>query len=215
MESHTALTPQKAFIVPIILTVVMAIILFLPAGLLEFWESWVYLFEFSLLTFFIAAYFLKKSPELLQRRMRLDTKATTKRPPAVLNLFFLGFIIPGLDFRFGWSNVSLWTVIIANVLFCLGYMLVIQVFKENSYASTAIQTEKEQPVITTGPYALLFPWLLLRVLLQPIVSRLIKLNVKKIFFRHCTKYSFQCSKKYLATHSMAMTTVKLSESFSL
>ena len=49
--------------------------------------------------------------------------------------------------------MPVWIVILASALVFLGYLFIFLVFKENSYASTVIQVEKEQPVITTGPYA--------------------------------------------------------------
>lgn len=154
MEENTKLSKKKAYLVPIIIMIVMGIVLFLPAGTLRFWQGWIYWLGFSIVTFFITAYFLKKSPELLSRRMKYKEKDTTKKPPAIYNLFFLCYIIPGIDFHFHWSSVPVWIVIISNVIVLLGYIFIIFVFNENSYASTIIQVEKKQHVITTGPYSI-------------------------------------------------------------
>jgi protein-S-isoprenylcysteine O-methyltransferase Ste14 len=154
MADKPKLSKQKAFLVPIIIMIVLGVVLFLPAGSFQYWEAWILWSGFTALTFFITIYFLKKSPELLSRRMQHKEKEDTRKPPAILNLCFLCFIIPGLDFRFHWSTVPVWVVIISNVVVFLGYIFIILVFKENSYASTVIQVEKEQRVITTGPYAL-------------------------------------------------------------
>lgn len=89
MEGNTKLSRKKAYFVPIIIMIVMGIVLFLPAGTLMFWEAWIYWLGFSIITFFIAAYFLKKSPELLSRRMKYREKDTTKKTPAIFNLFLL------------------------------------------------------------------------------------------------------------------------------
>ena len=52
------------------------------------------------------------------------------------------------------------------------YIFIIFVFKENSYASTIIQVEKEQHVITTGPYSIvrhpMYLGLLLMLLFTPL-----------------------------------------------
>lgn len=172
MADNTKLSKQKAFLVPVIILIVLGVVLFLPAGSLRFWEAWIYWSGFSVLTLFITIYFLKKSPELLSRRMRYKEKETTRKPPAILNLFFLCFVIPGLDFRFHWSAVPVWLVIAANAIVFLGYIFIILVFKENSYASTIIQVEKEQRVITTGPYAIvrhpMYLGLLLMILFTPL-----------------------------------------------
>lgn len=153
MEDNKKLSKKKAYFVPIIIMIIMGIILFLPAGTLKFWQAWIYWIGFSAVTFFITAYFLKKSPELLSRRMKYGEKNTTKKAPAIFNLFFIGYFIPGIDFRFHWSNIPVWIVIASNIIVLLGYIFIIFVFNENSYASTIIQVEKKQQVISTGPYS--------------------------------------------------------------
>ena len=172
MEGNTKLSKQKAYLVPIIIMIVIGVILFLPAGSFRFWQAWIWLLGFSALTLFITAYFLKKSPELLSRRMKFKEKETTRKPPAFLNLYFLCFLIPGFDFRFHWSTVPVWIVIAANVIVFLGYIFIIIVFKENSYASTIIQVEQKQQVIKTGPYAIVRHPMYLGMLLMQLFSPL-------------------------------------------
>jgi protein-S-isoprenylcysteine O-methyltransferase Ste14 len=65
------------------------------------------------------------------------------------------FIIPGLDKRFNWSDVSLAIVLVADTVILLGYALSFFVLKENSYASRIIEVEESQKVISTGPYAII------------------------------------------------------------
>jgi len=172
MEDKAKLTKPKAFLVPIIILLGLGAVLFVPAGSLQFWEAWIYWAGFAVLTLFITIYFLKRSPQLLSRRMKFKEKETTRKPPALLNLYFFCYIIPGLDFRFHWSSVPVWLIITANVIVFLGYIFIIIVFKENSYASTIIQVEQEQRVITTGPYAIvrhpMYLGMLLMMLFTPL-----------------------------------------------
>jgi protein-S-isoprenylcysteine O-methyltransferase Ste14 len=63
--------------------------------------------------------------------------------------------LPGLDFRFNWSNVPSPFVILSNLIAFSGYIFIVFVFKENSFASTVIQIDNEQHVITTGPYSII------------------------------------------------------------
>jgi protein-S-isoprenylcysteine O-methyltransferase Ste14 len=62
------------------------------------------------------------------------------------------FIIPSLDFRFGWSFVPTSISILGDAFVLLGLFIVFLVFKENSYTSAVIDIDKNQKVITTGPY---------------------------------------------------------------
>ena len=64
----------------------------------------------------------------------------------------IGFIIPGLDYRFSLSNIPLYIVLIADLFVMLGFLLIFIVSKENSYASAIIETRKNQKTIDTGPY---------------------------------------------------------------
>lgn len=172
MEDNTKIPKLKAFLVPIVIIIVMSVVLFLPAGSLRYWEAWILWSGFSVLTLFITIYFLKKDPQLLSRRMKYKEKETARKPPAIFNLYFLCYIIPGLDFRFHWSTVPVWVVITSNAVVFLGYLFIILVFKENSYASTVIQVEKGQRVITTGPYAVvrhpMYMGLILMMLFTPL-----------------------------------------------
>lgn len=172
MEGNTKFPKLKAYIVPFIIMLVMGVIIFLPAGSFRFWQAWIWWIGCSVLTIFITAYFLKKSPELLSRRMKFREKENTSKPPAILKLYFLTFLIPGLDFRLHWSEVPVWMVITSNVIVFLGYIFIIFVFKENSYASTIIQVEQKQQVINTGPYSVvrhpMYLGLLFILLLSPL-----------------------------------------------
>ena len=68
--------------------------------------------------------------------------------------FLATFLLPGFDKRFGWSDTPIWLVLFANGMVLLGYILVMRVFRENSYASRIVEVEQGQRVIDTGPYAL-------------------------------------------------------------
>ena len=174
MENNAKANPSqaKAFMVPIVIMIIMGAVLFLPAGSFQYWEAWILWTGFSVLTLFIAAYFSKKSPELLSRRMKYKEKETKIKPPVILNLCFLCYVIPGLDYRFHWSDVPFWAVIASNAAVILGHLFIILVFKENSYASTVIQVEQEQQVISTGPYSLvrhpMYLGLIIMILFAPL-----------------------------------------------
>ncbi|MDV3426403.1 MAG: isoprenylcysteine carboxylmethyltransferase family protein [Bacillota bacterium] len=155
MENNVNKSKTKLYIVPVILMIIMWVFLFLPAGTIKFWEAWILWLGFSLITFFITVYFAKKNPELLSRRTKVKEKESSKKAPVFFKLYYLGFILPGIDFRFSWSNEPVWLVIVSNLLVFGAYIFIFFVFKENAYASTVIQVENEQHVITTGPYTII------------------------------------------------------------
>ena len=70
-------------------------------------------------------------------------------------LFLAGFIVAGLDFRFGWSKVPLWCVIGASVLFIVGYAMYAEVMRENAYLSRTVKVQENQKVIDTGLYGII------------------------------------------------------------
>lgn len=134
---------------------VLGLVFFLPAGTINYWEAWVYLFILFVPMFIVMRYLIKNDPALLERRMRMKEKAAEQN--LIIKISYLYFIvtylIPGFDKRYGWSDAPLWLVITAQVIVFLGYFLVTQVFKENSYASRTVEVDKDQKVIDTGPYA--------------------------------------------------------------
>jgi protein-S-isoprenylcysteine O-methyltransferase Ste14 len=140
------------------LMLVLALILFITAGSLNFWQAQVYLADFALCTILITAYLIKYDQELLAGRVQAGPVAETQRGQQIIqslaSLFFVGlFIIPGLDFRFGWSNVPPALSLIADGFVALGFYIVFLVFRENTYSRATIEVSAGQKVITTGPYA--------------------------------------------------------------
>jgi len=136
-------------------TAFIGLFLFLPAGSFLFWEAWVYAAALFIPMVITMTYLIKNDPELLKRRMRFNEKEKTQR--LIVKLFRLpflvGFLIPGFDYRFNWSEVTPMLVIIANIMVFAGYFLVFWVFRENTYTSRIVEVEKGQRVISSGPYA--------------------------------------------------------------
>lgn len=135
--------------------IVTGLMLFLPAGSLNYWQAWVFMSVLFIPPVFVISFLLKYDPELLERRMKFKEKETQEKTIIKIAqlFFFIGILIPGVDYRYGWSDVPVWLVIISNVIIFLGYMLVFFVFRENSYTSRIVEVDEKQKVITTGPYA--------------------------------------------------------------
>jgi len=152
--------------------VVLGLMFFLPAGTIRYWEAWVYCGILFIPMFFVFIYLLKNNPQLLQRRMRTQEREKPQRLFVKLSIlvFVLAFIIPGLDYRFNWSSVPLAVVIIADIVVLTGYFLFFLVLRENSYASRIVEVEKDQKVISTGPYSVIRHPMYLGVLLLYLFS---------------------------------------------
>jgi protein-S-isoprenylcysteine O-methyltransferase Ste14 len=135
---------------------VLGLAFFLPAGTFNYWEAWVYLALLFTPMFFVMQYLMKNDPALLERRMRTKEKASEQSLIIKLSYiyFLVIFLLPGFDKRYGWSDTPICWIIIADVLVLLGYIVVVWVFRENSYASRTVEVDKDQKVIDTGPYAI-------------------------------------------------------------
>ena len=132
----------------------VALLLFLPAGTLAYPGGLLFLCLLFIPMLLLGILMLARDRDLLAKRLDVKEKqGTQKGVVAVMGLIFLsGFILAGLDFRFGWSKVPLPVVIVASVLFLVGYALYAEVMRENAYLSRTIKVEEGQTVISTGLY---------------------------------------------------------------
>jgi protein-S-isoprenylcysteine O-methyltransferase Ste14 len=137
--------------------VATGLMLFMPAGSLDYWQAWVFIGVLFIPIIFVMLYLLKHDRGLLERRMQFSEKEAQQKTIISISkiVFFIGFLIPGFDHRFGWSNVPIFIIIMADIIILLGYLLVFFVFKENTYTSRIIEVEKKQKVIASGPYSLI------------------------------------------------------------
>ena len=134
--------------------VAVAALLFAPAGSLGYVGAWRLLagLFIPMIIFGLAALIL--SPDLLARRLKSKEVRTTQSGVVRLSglLFVVGFVVAGLDYRFGWSNVSQTTIWIACGVFIVGYLLYAEVMRENVWLSRTIEVSEGQKVIDKGLY---------------------------------------------------------------
>ena len=131
-------------------------LIFLPAGTLAFWQGWLLvglLFGPMLIAGFVMLF---KSPELLEKRLDVKEKQAAQKGVLALSgvMFIAGFVVAGLDRRFGWSQVPGWVVAAASALFLLAYALYAEVLRENAYLSRTIRVQEGQTVVDTGLYGI-------------------------------------------------------------
>ena len=134
----------------------VGILIFLPAGTFYYPGAWLLiglLFGPMLLAGFVMMF---KTPDFLKKRLDVKEKRSAQQGVIKFSglMFVVGFIIAGLDFRFGWSYVSVPVTIAASLLFLLSYALYAEVMRENAYLSRTIQVEEGQKVVDTGLYGI-------------------------------------------------------------
>jgi protein-S-isoprenylcysteine O-methyltransferase Ste14 len=139
--------------------VMLAVLVFLSAGTLYYWQGWAFLATFAVCSTALSVYMALYDEKLLERRLRAGPKAETRTSQKIIIvLVMLGslafLVFPVLDHRFSWSPVPPYVSIIGNGLIVLGYLFIFFVVRENSYAASTIQVAEDQRVISTGPYAL-------------------------------------------------------------
>ena len=165
----------KAITAYIVAIVVLGVLFFVPAGTMHYAGGWRLLAILFIPMFIMGVVLLIASPDLLARRLNSKEKrATQSGAIRFAGLIFLaGFVVAGLDCRFGWSTMSSTTTTIASVVFLVGYGLYMEVMRENVWLSRTVEVAEGQEVVTTGLYGIvrhpMYTSTLLMFLAMPIV----------------------------------------------
>jgi len=78
---------------------IMGVLLFAPAGTLDFWQAWVYLFVFAAAAALITGYLWKKDPKLLACRVKAGSGAEKEKSQKRKRLLAFAAFIYSYDFR--------------------------------------------------------------------------------------------------------------------
>ncbi len=137
--------------------VMLALLIFLPAGTLAFTQGWIFMVVLFLPMLMIGIVLALKSPELLRKRLNSKEQENTQKGVVISSLlmFLVGFIMAGLSFRFGWLRLPMWVSVTAAVVFLIGYAMYAEVLRENEYLSRTVEVQEEQKVIDTGLYGVI------------------------------------------------------------
>jgi protein-S-isoprenylcysteine O-methyltransferase Ste14 len=141
------------------LIVVMGALIFAAAGTFDYWQGWLFLACYFAASLIMSLWLIRYDPALLERRMRGGPFAEGERSQKIImTITSIGFIallvVPGLDRRFGWSDMADTTAVLGDLLHLAGWLGILFVFRANSYAAATIRVEAGQRVISTGPYAI-------------------------------------------------------------
>jgi len=140
----------------------LALLLFAPAGTLAWPQAWVFLILFDVCGLATGWWLMRTDPALLAERMKSPVGGGQRRRDqvvmGVMSLSFAGWLVfMGLDARrFGWSRDPFWAQGLGAMLIVAAFAAWIAVLAANTFAASTIrvQAERGQTVISTGPYAL-------------------------------------------------------------
>ncbi len=136
--------------------VLIGTMLFLPAWTLNYPHAYLLLTILFIPMLAVGIILYIKNPELLKKRLDGKEKQATQKGLVSLSalMFPAGFIVSAFDFRFSWSHVPAWVVILASVLFVVGYGMYAEVMRENTYLSRKIEVQENQKVVSGGLYGI-------------------------------------------------------------
>ena len=136
--------------------ILVMLLLFIPAGTLRYSGGWLFIALLFIPMLIMGFVLIRKDPALLEKRLNAkETQNEQKGVVAVSGIMFLaGFILAGLDRRFGWTSIPGWAVAAGAVIFLVGYLMYAEVMRENSYLSRTVEVQSGQKVIDTGLYGI-------------------------------------------------------------
>lgn len=153
----------------------VGLLIFLPAGTLAFSKGWLLMGLLFGPMFLAGLVMLRKSPDFLAKRLDVKEKRSAQQGVIKLSglMFIAGFVVAGLDFRFGWSQMPKTVAVGSSMLFLMAYLLYAEVMRENAYLSRTIKVEEGQKVVSTGLYGIvrhpMYMATLLLFLVMPLV----------------------------------------------
>ena len=136
--------------------VLIALLLFLPAGTICYWNGWLLIGILFIPMLAAGIVMMLRNPELLEKRLKAKESEGEQKTVIVLSgvMFFAAFVVAGLNYRFGWIVMPRWTVIAAAIVFLAAYLMYAEVLRENTYLSRTVEIQKHQKVIDTGFYGI-------------------------------------------------------------
>ena len=136
--------------------VIFGLLIFLPAGSLQYWQGWLLMGVLFVPMFIAGIVMMVKNPELLRKRLNAKEEEKEQKTVVVLSMlmFIAAFVVAGLNWRYQWIVLPNWAVWLAAALFLFGYVLYAEVLRENTYLSRTIEVQEDQKVIDTGLYGI-------------------------------------------------------------
>lgn len=135
---------------------IVGLLLFVPAGTLNYWNGWLFIGLLFAPMFIAGIILMIKNPELLRKRLNAKEKEIEQKQVIIYSglMFLAGFIVAGLNYRYSWIELPNIAIIISSVLFIIAYILYAEVLRENTYLSRTIEVQDNQKVIVSGLYGI-------------------------------------------------------------
>lgn len=138
--------------------VAFGVMVFVPAGTLDYWQGWVFLVVFALSSWIPTIYLLRTNPVALERRMSGGPAA---EPRMAQKLVMAGLyaslaamvVVSAFDHRFGWSSVPAPLCLAGDALVAAGLVTVGLVVVQNNYAAATVRVESGQTLVSRGLYS--------------------------------------------------------------
>ncbi|MTL75626.1 isoprenylcysteine carboxylmethyltransferase family protein, partial [Turicibacter sanguinis] len=94
--------------------IIIALLLFIPAGTLNYWNAWLFIGILFVPMFMVGIILLIKNPDLLRKRLNSRENESEQKVLLVLGgfMFIGGFVFSGLNYRFQWMTLPKWMIVI-------------------------------------------------------------------------------------------------------
>ena len=136
--------------------ILTAALLLLPAGTLNYPHAWLFMALLFIPMFIGGIFMMFKNLSLLEHRLNAKEKEHTQDIVIKLSglMFIVSFVLAGLNYRFNWTSLPKFVVIIASIIFLVAYLLYCEVLRENTFLSRTIEVQANQTVVDTGLYGI-------------------------------------------------------------
>jgi protein-S-isoprenylcysteine O-methyltransferase Ste14 len=127
------------------------------AGTFHFWQAWAFLALMGGGSLAMVVYLARQDPALLERRLRRNEERPVQKVfhYTATVTWLLSFLVAGLDRRYGWSPaLPWWLCALGLAAAAWGFYVTFATARANTFASATIGLERDQRVISTGPYGI-------------------------------------------------------------
>ena len=153
----------------------VALLLFVPAGTLRWWNAWLLLGVLFVPMVAAGLVMLFRAPDLLRSRLSIREEQQDQRLVIALSglMFLASFVLAGLGRRWGWIALPRPVCMVGAAVYLLGYALFGEVLRENAYLSRTVEVQEGQHVVDTGLYGIvrhpMYAATLLMFLAMPVI----------------------------------------------